>query len=74
MKKVRSPECVLCFAPLDDSFHFALKCPALSQIRSEYLNNFIDCCPSLEKYLSEDKLFLLSLLDPYSPLVPTDIR
>ena len=31
MKKVISPECFLCSAPLDDSLHFALKCSKSDQ-------------------------------------------
>ena len=73
MKKIKSPECVLCQAPLDDQLHFGLKCSELLQIRSEYLDKFTECCPNLSNYLSEDKLLLI-LLDPYSPLVPSDIR
>ena len=64
--------CVL--APLEDRLHFGLKCSELFQIRIEYLNKFIECCPNISKYLSEPNVLLLILLDPYSPLVPSDIK
>ena len=51
MKKVGSPACVMCLAPLEDRLHFGLKCSQLSQIRNEYLNKFIECCPNISKYL-----------------------
>ena len=74
MKKVRSPECVLCLAPLEDRLHFALQYPALFNIRSQYINAFIDFCPNLIKHIPDKRTLLLTLLDPYSPLVPSDVR
>ena len=56
MKKVATLECVLCLAPLDDCLHFGLKCSELFQIRNQYINKFIDCCPNLKKYLSDENL------------------
>ena len=46
MKKVKSTECVLCQALLDDQIHFALQCHTLPNIRSQYLKKFVDLCPS----------------------------
>ena len=31
-------------------------------------------CPNLTKYISDPKLLLLILLDPYSPLVPSKVK
>ena len=74
MRKVKSPECVLCHSPLEDQLHFALACSALFNIRSAYINKFIELCPILTNFLSDEKTLLLSLLDPYSPLLPAEIR
>ena len=74
MRKTKSPECILCQDPLEGQLHFTLKCPSLFQIRSQYLNKFIELCPSLIKYITEEKTLLLSLLDPFSPLVPAEVR
>ena len=59
---------------MEDQLHFTLKCPSLFQIRSQYLNKFIELCPSLINYITEEKTLLLSLLDPFSPLVPAEVR
>ena len=74
MRKVRSPECVLCQNPVEDQVHFTLKCPVLFPIRSQYINEFLELCPSLVKYTTDERIFLLSLLDPFSPLVPAEVR
>ena len=74
MRKTKSPECILCLAPVEDQLHFTLKCPVLFTIRSQYINEFIELCPGITKYISDERVFLLSLLDPFSPLVPADVR
>ena len=74
MRKVKSPECILCLAPVEDQHHFTLRCPALFTIRSGYLNKFIELCPNLVKYITDERVLLLSLLDPFSPIVPADVR
>ena len=74
MRKTKSPECILCQDPMEDQLHFTLKCPTLFPIRSQYLNQFIELCPSLIKYITDEKTLLLSLLDPFSPLVPAEVR
>ena len=48
--------------------------PVLFTIRSQYINEFIELCPSITKYISDERVLLLSLLDPFSPLVPADVR
>ena len=40
----------------------------------QYLNQSIELCPSLIKYITDEKTLLLSLLDPFSPLVPAEVR
>ena len=74
MKKKKTPECVLCQAPVEDQLHFALHCPALFTIRSQYINQFIELCPSITKYMTNETLLLVILLDPFSPIVPNEIR
>ena len=74
MRKVRSPECVLCQNPVEDQVHFTLKCPVLFPIRSQYINEFIELCPNLVKHTTDEQAFLLCLLDPFSPLVPSEVR
>ena len=59
---------------MGDQLHFGLQCPELHQIRSQYIVKFTNICPNLTKYFSDPKLLLLILLDPYSPLVPSDVR
>ena len=53
MKKVKSPECVLCLSPLENQLHFGLQCSALLEIRSQYMDKFSEACPNLNKYLSD---------------------
>ena len=50
----------------EDHVHFTLECPVLFTIRSQYIN--------LVKYLTDERVFLLSLLDPFSPLVPAEVK
>ena len=54
--------------------YFALQCPTLNEIRSEYMGKFIAACPNIEKYKLDQQLLFLALLDPYSPYLPEDIR
>ena len=65
---------MICEAPVGDQIHFGLQCPELHQIRSQYIAKFTNICPTLSKYFADPKLLLLILLDPYSPLVPSDVR
>ena len=74
MKKAKSPQCLTCLAPVDNQLHFGLQCPELDQIRAQYISKFVAICPNLVKYVPDLKLLLLILLDPYSPLVPSDVR
>ena len=74
MKKSKTPECVTCFAPLDDQIHFALQCTSLSEIRSQYMNKFIEACPNIKKILPNPKLLLVAILDPYSSFLPEDLK
>ena len=74
MKKAKTAECIQCLAPLDNQLHFALQCMELEKIRSEYLVKFIKICPTLTKYIENKELLLLILLDPFSPLVPSEVR
>jgi hypothetical protein len=50
------------------------ECPVLFTIRSQYINEFIEFCPNLVKYTTDERVFLLSLLDPFSPLVPAEVK
>ena len=74
MKKVKTPKCVLCSDPLESQLHFALQCPTLQEIRSQYMGKFIEACPLIEKCQSDQKLLFLALLDPYSSYLPEDLR
>ena len=73
-KKSKTPECVSCLAPVDSQIHFALQCPSLSEIRSQFMKKFFEACPELKQIHSNPQLFILALLDPFSPLLPEDIR
>ena len=59
--------------PLESQIHFGLQCSVLAEIRSQYMDKFSAACPNITKYLSDNKLLLLALLDPFSNLLPTDI-
>ena len=48
--------------------------PGLFTIRSQYINEFIELCPNLVKYTTDERVFLLSLLDPFLPLVTAEVR
>ena len=74
MRKLKSPECLSCLAPVDDQVHFGLQCLSLVEIRSEYMSKFTEACPNISKYLSNPKVLLVALLDPFSPLVPNDLN
>ena len=74
MRKLKSPECLSCLAPVDDEVHFGLQCLSLVEIRSEYMSKFTEACPNISKYLSNPKVLLVALLDPFSPLVPNDLK
>ena len=60
-------------AVTEDHVHFTLKCP-VDTIRSQFINEFIELCPNLVKYTTDEREFLLSLLDPLSLLVPAEVR
>ena len=74
MKKAKSPACVLCSSPTDSQIHFALKCPELSEIRTQYLDKFAKSCPTLSNYMENEELLLQILLDPFSSRVPIEVR
>ena len=38
------------------------------------MTKFIAACPNITKYLSNQQIIFLAILDPYSPLLPEDIR
>lgn len=83
MKKVFSPNCLLCQSPpqhSDDSVHtesrshLALQCVAFSEIRKNYFDKFIAICPVLATHMDTSDKLLKILLDPLSSDVPIDIR
>ena len=74
MKKVRTPQCLVCFSPLEDQLHFALQCSGLIEIRTQYMNKFVEACPNIAYYQSDLKLLLLALLDPFSTFLPDNIK
>ena len=76
MKKVLSPLCVLCRDPEveEDQIHFTLLCPILNNIREIFLIKFVAVNPSLNTIRENQQLFLISLLDPFSPILPEDVR
>ena len=61
MRKLKSPECLSCLAPVDDEVHFGLQCLSLVEIRSEYMSKFTEACPNISKYLSNPKVLLFSI-------------
>ena len=74
MKKVKSPQCVLCMDPLDNRLHFSLQCSELSQIRSQYFEKFVQSCPNIKNYLEDITFLLVILLDPFSSKVPDQVK
>ena len=74
MKQSKSPECLSCLAPLDHQIHFALQCSSLSEIRTQYMDKFIKACPNIKQFVSCPKTLLLALLDPFSPLLPNELK
>ena len=79
MKKARTPNCNLCsgvsgHAQVENLTHFLLSCSGLSDIRENFLSQFISLSPSLIKYMEASPSFLICLIDPYSSLVPSEVR
>ena len=79
MGKNKSPNCVLCTeqslsTQVDDRAHFLLSCPAFGDIREDFLSQFVVLSPALVNHMEVSDTFLVCLLDPFSPLVPSDIR
>ena len=79
MKKVKSADCVLCpdvgdSPMIEDRVHFLLSCPALAETRDNFMSQLGDLSPVVVKYRDETTTFLLSLLDPLSPMLPQELR
>ena len=62
------------FPAIDNREHFLLSCPALGDIREDFLSQFVDLSPALVNHLEVSTNFLICLLDPYSPRVPEEVR
>ena len=81
MKKTKTASCVLCLKnddildePTEDRVHFMLSCPALADIREDFLCQLVNLSPVVTKYMTVSPEFLLCILDPFSPRVPGDLR
>ena len=79
MKKVKSADCVLCpevggSPMIEDRVHFLLSCPALAETRENFMSQLVDLSPVVVNYRDVTSTFLLSLLDPLSPMVPQELR
>ena len=81
MGKVRTPHCLLCAetteadSPVTDNReHFLLSCPALHDIRQDFLSQFMKLSLVLNNYMEDLTNLLVCLLDPYSELVPVELR
>ena len=66
--------CLQCADPLEDQLHFALNCAASNEIRSQYMDKFIEACPNIAQYFSNQNILFLALLDPFSAFLPIDIK
>ena len=76
MNKVSSPTCLLCEEGdlVEDQLHFALFCTAFSEIRNFYFKKIIDLNHRLNDIRDDHQMFLISLLDPFSPKLPEELR
>ena len=76
MKKVKSPSCALCQGneEIEDRVHFMLSCSALADIRNDFLTKLKSISAVVEQHMEVSTQFLVCLLDPFSPLVPEDLR
>ena len=79
MKQAKTPYCVLCkeesdSPQIEDRTHFLLSCPALQDTRENFLQQFLSLSPALVDHMEVSNSFLVCLVDPYSPLVPDDLR
>ena len=79
MSKARTPYCVLCAEEpgppkVEDRKHFLLSCPALSDIREDFLAQFVGLSAMLVNHMDVSNNFLVCLLDPFSSLVPEELR
>ena len=59
---------------IEDRVHFLLSCPSLDETRESFMSQLVDLSPVILKYKDVTPSFLLSLLDPLSPLVPEELR
>ena len=80
MNKVKSPLCLLCSdvgnsaQVMEDRLHFLLSCPALAETREDFLCQLVNLSPIVANYFEVSTSFLVCLLDPFSPLVPEELR
>ena len=51
-----------------------LSCSSLADIRKDFLSKLKMISTVVHKYIEVSKNFLLCLLDPFSPLVPQELR
>ena len=75
----RTPYCILCKEESDslqveDMTHFLLLCPALQDMRENFLQQFLSLSPAVVDHMEVSNSFLVCLVDPYSPLFPEDPR
>ena len=76
MSKVSSPKCLLCVDDdlVEDQLHFALFCPVFKEIRTFFFEKFLYVNHKLNDIKDDHQLFLISLLDPFSPKLPEELR
>ena len=51
-----------------------LSCSTLADIRDDFLSKLRSISTVVDQYIEVSKNFLLCLLDPFSPLVPQELR
>ena len=80
MNKIKTPFCLLCSdigdstEIVEDRQHFLLSCPALAETREDFLCQLVNLSPIVANYIEVSTSFLVCLLDPFSPMVPEELR
>ena len=70
MKTVKSPFCVCDNSTPENLSHFILHCKMYQNIREQYIPNYIQMNSNIPSICDNEKLLLISILDPLSSKLP----
>ena len=73
MKKVKSPSCACDNRISENLPHFLLRCQLYDGIRQQYIPKYIEMNRNIIDLVDNEKLLMISILDPLSSKLPTDV-